>query len=177
MLYTIVPNRKLKFIRQMPGALFSAISWIIVTKLFSLYIDQFLSNSYMYGSLTMVILMMMWLYIVSNLIFIGGQINEYLWLVKYKEEDEEISRKKNEAKKRKKALKEEKRKMKRGEAQGEETSGDKADRRAGRIVSFSALKEISESRIKRVNDSKDDANGEKMEPEHFDDDVMDEIKS
>ena len=132
MMYVIVPNRKLKFIRQLPGALFSAISWIVVTKLFSLYIDQFMSNSYMYGSLTMVILMMMWLYIVSNLIFIGGQINEYLWLVKYKEEDAEISRKKKAAKEKKKALKEEMRRAKK-EAKLAKKEG-KLARKEGRPV-------------------------------------------
>ena len=101
LLYTIVPNRKLKFIRQIPGAAFTAGAWVVITKIISIFIDQFLSNSYMYGSLTMVILMMMWLYAVSNMIFVGAQINEYLYMVKYKEVDDEIERRKAEAKAKK----------------------------------------------------------------------------
>ena len=57
LLYTIVPTRRLKFVRQIPGALFTAGAWVLVTKIISIYIDQFLFSSYMYGSLTMVILM------------------------------------------------------------------------------------------------------------------------
>lgn len=114
LLYTIVPTRRLKFVRQIPGALFTAGAWVLVTKIISIYIDQFLFSSYMYGSLTMVILMMMWLYVVSSMIFIGAQINEYLYLVKYKDEDAEIDRKKKEAKERKKQEKERRKLEKKG---------------------------------------------------------------
>ena len=88
LMYTIVPTRRLRYIRQIPGAVFSAASWVLVTKVFSLYIDRFLTTSYMYGSLTMVVLIMFWLYTVVSLLFMGGQINEYLYEIKYAEIDE-----------------------------------------------------------------------------------------
>ena len=78
LLYTIVPTRKMKFRNQVPGALFAAFSWVAVTKLFSIYIDAYASQAYLYGSLTTVVLILFWMYFVIYLIFVGAQINEYL---------------------------------------------------------------------------------------------------
>ena len=77
-LYTLVPTRKTRMKEQLPGAIFSALSWMLVTKLFSLYIDYYASKSYMYGSITTIIMIMFWLQLVIYLMFVGAQINEYL---------------------------------------------------------------------------------------------------
>ena len=78
LLYTIVPSKKLRFGKQLPGALLAAFLWVSVTKLFSLYIDYYATRSYMYGSLTTVIMLMFWMYFVIYFIFVGAQLNEYL---------------------------------------------------------------------------------------------------
>ena len=78
LLYTIVPSKKLKFGKQAPGAVLAAFLWVFITKLFSLYIDYYASKSFMYGSLTTVIMLLFWMYFVIYSIFIGAQLNEYL---------------------------------------------------------------------------------------------------
>ena len=185
MLFTIVPTRKLKAIRQVPGAVFTAIAWIAITKIMSLYIDQFMTNSYMYGSLTMVILIMLWLYFVSCMIFVGAQINEYLYLIKYKEEDRAIAEKKAAAKRARReereARKQEKRDRKLAKKQGSlggqeeseeyfdpaftenETTDTLIDEVADEVVvTFDTIKEQREKkRLKKVTDEED---------EHFVDD-------
>ena len=185
MLFTIVPTRKLKAIRQVPGAVFTAIAWIAITKIMSLYIDQFMTNSYMYGSLTMVILIMLWLYFVSCMIFVGAQINEYLYLIKYKEEDRAIAEKKEAAKRARReereARKQEKRDRKLAKKQGSlggqeeseeyfdpaftenETTDTLIDEVADEVVvTFDTIKEQREKkRLKKVTDEED---------EHFVDD-------
>ncbi len=92
LMYTIVPTRKLKFKNQVPGALFAAFGWVTVTKLFSIYIDVYASQSYMYGSLTTVIMLMFWMYFVIYLVFWGAQLNEYLHFCRKRDEEYELSK-------------------------------------------------------------------------------------
>lgn len=77
-IYTFVPSGKRKFTAQFPGALFSASGWIIFSLLFSIYIDNFSNKSYIYGSLTAIIIMMLWIYSCMIILFIGGEINHFL---------------------------------------------------------------------------------------------------
>lgn len=59
--FTILPNTKLTFMSQLPGAILCALAWNGISFLLSIYIDYFNGFS-MYGSLTTVALMMLWLY-------------------------------------------------------------------------------------------------------------------
>lgn len=77
-MYTGMPNKKLKFIKQLPGAAFASLAWVVITRAFSWYLEVYGSKSSMYGSLTTIILIMFWLYFGVYVIFIGGQINVYL---------------------------------------------------------------------------------------------------
>ncbi len=63
---------------QIYGALFSSAAWILLSYAFSFYIDNFSNFSYMYGSLTTVMLAMLWLYLCMYIIFLGGEINVFL---------------------------------------------------------------------------------------------------
>lgn len=94
-LYTIVPTRRTKFREQVPGALFSAFTWVAITKIYSLYIDNYANRSYMYGSLTTVILLMFWLYFVIYMMFVGAQINEYTSQCKQRAMEYELNKYRN----------------------------------------------------------------------------------
>lgn len=89
-LYTVVPTRKTRFREQIPGALFAALTWVLITRLYSLYIEKYANTSYMYGSLTTVIFLMFWLYFVIYMLFIGAQINEYMSQCRQKEQEYEL---------------------------------------------------------------------------------------
>lgn len=78
-LYTIVPKKKQDPWQQIPGALFSTIGWMVFSYGFSFYFSHFSNFSYMYGSLTAVVLLMLWLYFGICIIFIGAEINYYLY--------------------------------------------------------------------------------------------------
>lgn len=75
MLYLFIPNRKSGIIKELPGAVVSSVGWILFSYLFSIYIDHFGNYSYTYGSLTAVVLLMLWLYACMFILFIGGEIN------------------------------------------------------------------------------------------------------
>ncbi|MFR6272668.1 MAG: YihY/virulence factor BrkB family protein [Blautia sp.] len=76
-LYKFVPNRKATFRSQMPGAVFTAVSWSAFSFGFSLYFDYYEGTSNMYGSMTTIILILLWMYFCMNIMMIGAQINCY----------------------------------------------------------------------------------------------------
>ena len=82
LVYKFLPNRKnmskttLK--RQLPGALFTASGWLLISFFFSVYLDVFTGFSSMYGSLTTIILIMLWLYVCMYIILLGGEVNALL---------------------------------------------------------------------------------------------------
>ncbi|MBE5921812.1 MAG: YihY/virulence factor BrkB family protein [Lachnospiraceae bacterium] len=75
--YQMVRVKDMKFLSYLPGAIFSSLGWILFSYFFSLYIKYSSSFSYMYGSLTAVVVMMLWFYINMYIVFIGAEINVY----------------------------------------------------------------------------------------------------
>ncbi len=77
LLYRFVPNRKVKLHRQAPGAAFAAVCWYLFSMCFSLYVEYSPGLTNMYGSLTTIVLVMLWLYFCMYIILIGAEINSY----------------------------------------------------------------------------------------------------
>lgn len=77
-IYTILPTQKQDPWQQVPGAILATICWLLFSYVFSIYFTNFSNFSYMYGSLTAVVLMMLWLYCCICILFIGAEINHYL---------------------------------------------------------------------------------------------------
>ena len=76
-LYRFVPNRKVRLIRQAPGAAVAAVCWYVFSIVFSLYVEYSPGLANMYGSLTTIVLVMLWLYFCMYIILIGAEINSY----------------------------------------------------------------------------------------------------
>lgn len=77
-MYCSLPNCKIKIIRQIPGAVFAASAWAIYSYGFSLYFDYASHSTSIYGSLTTVVMIMLWLYFCMWLLFAGAEVNCYL---------------------------------------------------------------------------------------------------
>ncbi len=76
MIYAYVPSKKLRFKVQLPGAAFSAVLWSAASYVFSIYVDNY--NGFgTYGSLTTVIIIMLWFYLLMYILMIGAHINRY----------------------------------------------------------------------------------------------------
>ena len=76
LMYAYVPGTRQGFKIQLPGAVFAAVAWSIMTWAFSLYVDEF--NVFtMYGNLTTIIILMLWLYAAMYIILAGAFINRY----------------------------------------------------------------------------------------------------
>lgn len=78
LLYIVVPNRKTTILRELPGAILSAAGWMIFSYLYSFYIDNMSNLSYTYGSLTAIVLCMLWLYACMFMMYVGAEINSVL---------------------------------------------------------------------------------------------------
>ena len=85
--YRYLPNRghryKLTLPRMLPGAIFTSVSWLLLSSSFSLYIRVFTNFQTIYGSLTTVILLLLWLYLCMYLVLLGGELNAFV--EKYRE--------------------------------------------------------------------------------------------
>lgn len=75
-IYAYVPDKKLKFRKQIYGAVFSAVMWTILSWGFSLYVE--IGGFSIYGSLAIIVLIMLFLYFCMYMTLIGAQINRYL---------------------------------------------------------------------------------------------------
>lgn len=75
-IYAYVPDRKLKFKDQIPGAVFSAVAWSVFSWGFSIYLTY--GNPYgIYGSLSIIIIVLLWLYFCMYITMVGAYLNRY----------------------------------------------------------------------------------------------------
>ena len=85
LMYKVLPNNPMRLRELFPGALFTSLGWLIFSRLFSFYIDNFSNYSNLYGSLTAIVLLMLWLYFCMYILFLGGTVN--MWLRSIREKD------------------------------------------------------------------------------------------
>lgn len=75
-IYAYVPDKKQKFKEQIPGAAFASVLWSIFSWGFSVYVTY--GNSYgIYGSLSLIIIVLIWMYFCMYIIMIGAYLNRY----------------------------------------------------------------------------------------------------
>ena len=77
-LYRFMLNHKVTFKSQVPGAIFGAIALNVISFVFSKYLDIFKGFSITYGSLTTLMLIMMWTYSCFYSLFLGAELNKTL---------------------------------------------------------------------------------------------------
>lgn len=66
---------KVSFKDTLPGSVFVSIGWVLASVLFSFYVNNFGKYSVTYGSLGGIIVFLIWLYISSIIIVLGGEVN------------------------------------------------------------------------------------------------------
>lgn len=77
-MYMFFPNQRNRLMESLPGALLSSIGWLLLTQLFSVYVENFDSYANIYGSVYAVALCMLWLYLCVCIVFYGGALNRWL---------------------------------------------------------------------------------------------------
>lgn len=83
-IYKISIYKFLSFFEMLPGILFSISGWLILSKLFNIYINNFSKYSKVYGSIGGIFVLVLWLNMISFILLLGGQINAVLNMYKHK---------------------------------------------------------------------------------------------
>lgn len=73
-LFQMLPNRRASFKSQIPGSIMAAVGWSLLSFGISIYVDYFHGFS-MYGSLTTMILVMLWLYFGIYILLLCAEFN------------------------------------------------------------------------------------------------------
>lgn len=76
--YTFLPDKKLSFVAQCPGAIFTTLCWLICSFALSMYVDIFKGFADMYGSLTTIVLIMLWLNGCMYFMLLGAKLNVFI---------------------------------------------------------------------------------------------------
>lgn len=75
LIYTLAPDKKIKSKDVTNGALFTTCFWVIVTQIYSIYITNFSNYSRVYGNLSNIIVLMLYMYLLSYVFVIGMAFN------------------------------------------------------------------------------------------------------
>lgn len=78
LIFAFLPNGRNRIRDTIPGALLSSLGWLVISDLFSVYVENFASLSNIYGSVYTIALAMLWLYFCLSLIFYSAAFNQYL---------------------------------------------------------------------------------------------------
>ena len=77
--YYFIPNVRQKPLHIIPGTLFTLVSWIIVSVIFTFYINNIANYSVVYGSIGAFIILLLWFYMTSLMLLIGSIINSMIY--------------------------------------------------------------------------------------------------
>lgn len=75
LIYVIAPDWKILSKNTTKGALFTATGWTISTAVFSYYVTHFAKYDIFYGSLSNIVILMIWVYVLSYILVVGIAIN------------------------------------------------------------------------------------------------------
>ena len=69
-----------------PGVLTALVAWIVVSMLYSLYVERAANYSVIYGSIGTIIVLLLWLYLTAALLIMGAEFNSVLLSLRKTEE-------------------------------------------------------------------------------------------
>ncbi|MEP6937464.1 MAG: YihY/virulence factor BrkB family protein [Chthoniobacterales bacterium] len=77
-LYLLTPENYLTIRQALPGAIFFAVGWVTVTKLFQFYVAKYDRYNPTYLALASIIVLLTWMYLTCLLLLLGGKLNAIL---------------------------------------------------------------------------------------------------
>lgn len=75
LIYVTAPDQKIVTSSTNTGALFTSLGWILATEIFSFYIEKFTRYDLFYGSLSNILVLLLWVYLLSYIFILGMTIN------------------------------------------------------------------------------------------------------
>ena len=84
-MYVIAPDQEIQSKSTNKGAIFTTVGWVLSTEIFAFYIERFATYDLFYGSISNILVLLLWVYLLSYIYVLGMVINASY----YKEESEE----------------------------------------------------------------------------------------
>lgn len=78
LMYRFIPGHKITLKKHIPGAAIASLGVYLISFFFSIYFDIFKGFSVMYGSLTTIMLSLLWIYYCMYIILVGAEVNYFL---------------------------------------------------------------------------------------------------
>lgn len=106
LIYAISPSKNIKSSETTYGAIFTTACWIFSTAIFKFYITYFARYDIIYGNLSSLIILMVWVYFLSYIFVLGMGINASRYEIEESADSKPESIKVEEAKEKKEEVKE-----------------------------------------------------------------------
>ena len=133
LIYTIAPSKNIISSETTYGAIFTTVMWSMATLIFKFYLTYFARYDILYGNLSSMIILMVWIYFLSYIFVFGMAINvsrrEEQELIKFQQkiEEELLEKKRLKEEKKKNKKKKTKEKKKNGVVEISKTQEDDKD--------------------------------------------------
>ena len=75
LIYVVAPDERIKGKYVNRGAFFTTVSWLIVTVIFSYYINNIARYNLVYGNLANIVILLFWFYILAYIFVVGLYLN------------------------------------------------------------------------------------------------------
>ncbi len=75
LLYVLAPDERIQSKDTTYGSLFTTVGWIVATKVYSLYVDVFAKYNIFYGSLSNILILLLWVYLLAYIFVFGMALN------------------------------------------------------------------------------------------------------
>lgn len=75
LIYVIAPDERIESITTTKGAVFTTISWIIASEVYSFYVETFAKYDIFYGSISNILILLLWVYLLSYIFVLGLVLN------------------------------------------------------------------------------------------------------
>ena len=79
LIYVLAPDERIPSKTTTKGAIFTTIGWIIASEIYSFYIGSFSKYSLFYGSISNLLILLIWIYILSYIFVLGLGINASIY--------------------------------------------------------------------------------------------------
>ena len=77
-IYYIMPTEKIKFRKILPGGLFACVGMMVVTIIYSSYVNNMANYDILYGTLSSIVALLFWFYFLAWVLCLGILINKVL---------------------------------------------------------------------------------------------------
>lgn len=75
LLYTMAPDTTIRSKDTTFGALFTSLGWLIATRIYSFYVSNFAHYNLFYGSISSLLILLLWVYILAYIFVVGMAFN------------------------------------------------------------------------------------------------------